>query len=55
MRIEPVSYNGKKVNIPLRYDAAADVDIYEEVWLPFGDDKEVDLFSLLKQGRIRKG
>lgn len=54
MRIEPVTYKGRKVNIPLRYDNAVDLDVYEEVWLPFGDDKEADLFNLLKQGRIRR-
>lgn len=54
MRIEPVSYKGKKVNIPLNYEAVADADVYEDVWLPLGDDKEVDLFHLLEQGRIRR-
>lgn len=53
MRIEPVSYKGK-VNIPLQYDDVTDADVYEEVWLPLGDDKETDLFHLLEQGRIRK-
>lgn len=25
---------------------------YEEVWLPFGDERENDIQSLLQQGRI---
>lgn len=29
-------------------------NIYEEVWLPFGDERENDIQSLLQQVRISK-
>ncbi|MDD3022438.1 MAG: hypothetical protein PHE26_00850 [Syntrophomonadaceae bacterium] len=29
-------------------------NVYEEVWLPFGDERENDIQSLLQQGRIVK-
>ncbi len=53
MRIEPLSLNGK-IRIPLQFEDVTDADVYEEVWLPLGDDKEIDLFHLLEQGRIKK-
>ena len=29
-------------------------NVYEEVWLPFGDERENDIQSLLQQGRINR-
>jgi hypothetical protein len=29
-----------------------DHDVYENVWLPVGDDKNVDIERLIEQGRI---
>ncbi|MEN6327829.1 MAG: hypothetical protein ABFD18_16690 [Syntrophomonas sp.] len=29
-------------------------NVFEEVWLPFGDERENDIQSLLQQGRISR-
>ncbi|HNX28478.1 MAG TPA: hypothetical protein PKN87_03590 [Syntrophomonadaceae bacterium] len=54
MIFEPLTFNGK-VKIPLKHEDIMDADVYEEVWLPLGDDMETDLIHLLEQGRIKKG
>lgn len=38
----------------LRADLILDQSVFENVWLPVGDDKDADVAHLIAQGRIRK-
>ncbi|MGI5920198.1 MAG: hypothetical protein ACOX6I_00425 [Syntrophomonadaceae bacterium] len=38
----------------LTADDIKDANIYEDVWLDFGDDKYTDIMHLIEQGRIRR-
>ncbi|CFX63961.1 Uncharacterized [Syntrophomonas zehnderi OL-4] len=39
----------------LKLEVIQDQSVFEDVWLPIGDDKEADVAHLIAQGRIRKG
>lgn len=51
---EPLNYINNRIKLPEKNEANDNENIYENVWLPVGDDKESDIFSLLQQNRIRK-
>ncbi|HQA08169.1 MAG TPA: hypothetical protein PLM20_06270 [Syntrophomonadaceae bacterium] len=51
---EPISSLRSRLRNTLNREDVMDENIYEEVWLPFGDDKETDIQRLVEQHRIRK-
>ena len=53
-RSEPLGFVNNRIKIPLKSDDIRDENVYEEVWLPVGDDKETDILSLLEQHRVKK-
>ncbi|QGT99150.1 hypothetical protein SYNTR_0557 [Candidatus Syntrophocurvum alkaliphilum] len=36
----------------LDYEDVLDLNVYQNVWLPFGDNKETDVYRLIRQERI---
>jgi len=45
--------NIKPINkTKLEYQDILDLDIYQNVWLPVGDEKQIDVQRLIEQGRI---
>ncbi|NLO20516.1 MAG: hypothetical protein GX119_00745 [Syntrophomonadaceae bacterium] len=50
--IKPISYHQNRVQIPLRAEDLLDENAYEEVWLPWGDSPETDIYRLLEQNRL---
>ncbi len=50
--IKPISYKQNRVQIPLREEDLLDENVYEEVWLPWGDNPEKDVYRLLEQNRL---
>lgn len=44
----------KQNQVILAPEVIKDENIYSQVWLPFGDDKETDITRLIKQNRIRE-
>ncbi len=51
---EPLSSVRHQLRNTLREDDLLDENVFEEVWLPFGDDKETDIHRLVEQHRIRR-
>jgi hypothetical protein len=51
---EPLSFIRYRLRSTLDREDVLDEDVYDDVWLPLGDDKETDILRLLKQHRIRK-
>lgn len=51
---EPLSFIRYRLRSTLDREEVLDEDVYDDVWLPLGDDKETDIHRLLKQHRIRK-
>lgn len=51
---EPLSLVRHQLRSSLREDDLLDENVFEEVWLPFGDDKETDIHRLVEQHRIRR-
>ncbi|HOQ08716.1 MAG TPA: hypothetical protein PLG09_01175 [Syntrophomonadaceae bacterium] len=51
---EPLSFIRYRLRSTLDREDVLDEDVYDDVWLPLGDDKETDIHRLLKQHRIRK-
>lgn len=49
---EPLKYVNRRLGFPLNGDSYQGENIYEEVWLPVGDEKEADIVHLLQQGRL---
>jgi hypothetical protein len=50
----PISSIRGRMRFPLYMEDLMDENVYEDVWLPLGDDKETDVLRLLEQTRIRK-
>jgi len=48
----PLRFIGNRLQLPSDEEFGLEEDIYEEVWLPIGDDKEADISSLVRQHRI---
>jgi hypothetical protein len=49
----PLRFIGNRLQLSSEADEFdLDEDIYGEVWLPIGDDKEADISSLIRQHRI---
>lgn len=48
---EPLKYVNRRLGFPSE-DTYQGEDIYEEVWLPVGDEKESDIHHLLQQNRL---
>ncbi|MFY9119657.1 MAG: hypothetical protein ACOXZ6_07810 [Syntrophomonadaceae bacterium] len=51
---EPLSSFRKRLRSSLQREDVLDENVFEEMWLPYGDDKETDIHRLLEQHRIRK-
>jgi len=51
---EPLYSLTRKIRRPLDIDDIRDENVYEDTWLPFGDDKETDVLRLIQQNRISK-
>lgn len=51
---EPLSSFRSRLRNNLDREDILDEYVYEDVWLPFGDDKETDIHRLVEQHRIRK-
>lgn len=51
---EPLSSFRSRLRSTLEREDLLDENVYEEVWLPFGDDKETDIHRLVEQHRIRQ-
>jgi len=51
---EPLSSLRSRLRNTLDREDVLDEDVYEDVWLPFGDDKETDINRLMEQHRLRK-
>lgn len=49
---EPIRDLNNRLRIPTTSYYLDEYDIYEEVWLPVGDDKESDINSLIEQQRL---
>lgn len=49
---EPIRDLNNRLRIPTTSHYIDDEDIYEDVWLPIGDDKEADIYSLIQQQRL---
>ncbi|NLX02078.1 MAG: hypothetical protein GXY40_06060 [Syntrophomonadaceae bacterium] len=49
---EPIRDLNNRLRIPTTSHYLDEYDIYEEVWLPVGDDKEADIYSLIEQQRL---
>lgn len=52
--IQPIDYIDHRVKLPLRAEDLLDENVYEEVWLPSGDNPETDIFRLMEQYRLSK-
>ncbi len=49
---EPIRDLNNRLRVPTTSHYLDEYDIYEEVWLPVGDDKEGDINSLIEQQRL---
>jgi hypothetical protein len=49
---KPLSYHQNRIQIPLRAEDLLDENVYDEVWLPRGDDPESDIYRLMEQNRL---
>ncbi|NLW91595.1 MAG: hypothetical protein GXY34_08355 [Syntrophomonadaceae bacterium] len=49
---EPLKYVNRRLGFPADEEPFPGGDIYEEVWLPVGDEKEADIMHLLQQNRL---
>ncbi|MGI6421908.1 MAG: hypothetical protein ACOX0N_06865 [Syntrophomonadaceae bacterium] len=49
---KPLSYHQNRIQIPLRAEDLLDENVYDEVWLPWGDDPESDIYRLMEQNRL---
>ncbi len=54
LSINPINYINHRVQIPLRTEDIMDENVYEDVWLPWGDNPETDIFRLMEQNRLSK-
>jgi len=52
--IEPIRDLNNRLRIPTTSHYIDEEDIYEDVYLPIGDDKEADIASLIQQQRLRR-
>lgn len=52
MQNEETKVNNSSHQVLLKPDDILDQAVYEKVWLAIGDDKEVDVNRLIRQGRI---
>lgn len=51
---EPLANVRNKLRGSMQHEDLLDENVYEDVWLPFGDDKETDINRLIEQHRIRR-
>lgn len=51
---EPLSSFRNRLRNSLYGEDLLDEIVFEEMWLPYGDDKETDIHRLVKQHRLRK-
>ncbi|MGE5390571.1 MAG: hypothetical protein ACM3PE_05845 [Deltaproteobacteria bacterium] len=49
---EPLKYVNRRLGFPAEEESYQGEDIYEEVWLQVGDEKEADIVHLLQQNRL---
>jgi len=49
---EPLKYVNRRLGFPIEENLYTGEDIYGEVWLPVGDEKEADITHLLQQNRL---
>lgn len=49
---EPLKYVNRRLVFPADDSSYQGEDIYEEVWLPVGDEKGTDISHLLQQNRL---
>lgn len=49
---KPLSYHQNRIQIPLRAEDLLDENVYDEVWLLWGDDPESDIYRLMEQNRL---
>jgi len=48
----PLNYVNHRLGFPADEETYLGEDVYEEVWLPFGDEKEADITHLIQQNRL---
>jgi len=51
---EPIKDLYNRLRIPTTNHYLDEEDIYEEVWLPVGDNKDSDIISLIQQRRFHR-
>jgi hypothetical protein len=51
---EPLSSFRNRLRTSLHREDVLDENVFEEMWLPYGDDKETDIHRLVEQHRIRR-
>lgn len=51
---EPLTLIKDRLRHSIREEDLLDENVFEEVWLPFGDDKETDINRLIDQNRIHR-
>ncbi len=49
---EPLKYVNRKLRLPAGEFTNEPEDVYEELWLPVGDEKENDINHLILQNRL---
>ncbi len=54
LSIKPINYINHRVQMPLRAEDILDENVYEDVWLPSGDNPQTDIFRLMEQNRLSK-
>ncbi|KUG03576.1 hypothetical protein ASZ90_019009 [hydrocarbon metagenome] len=52
--IKPIDFINHRAQMPLRAEDLLDENVFEDVWLPSGDDPETDIFHLLEQNRLSR-
>lgn len=49
---EPLNYVNRRLGFPAEETIYSSEDMYEDAWLPVGDEKETDITRLLQQNRL---
>jgi len=49
---EPLKYVNRRLGFPGEETMYTGEDIYEDVWLPVGDEKNSDITHLIQQNRL---
>lgn len=50
--VKPIDFNNRRVQIPLRAEDLRDENVFEEVWHPWEDNPENDIYRLMEQNRL---